>query len=39
MMIYDIFLIICGMYVAQEYNIPNVKENVLMILAKFKQNF
>ena len=32
MVFYDVLLLITGMYIAQEYKIPNVKENVLIIL-------
>ena len=37
MVFYDIILLITGMYIAQEFLIPNVKENVLIILKTIQQ--
>jgi len=37
MVFYDIILLITGMYIAQEFQIPNVKENVLIILKTIQQ--
>jgi len=37
MVFYDILVLMTGMYIAQEFNIPNVKENVLIILKTIQQ--
>lgn len=37
MVFYDILLILTGMYLAQEFQIPNVKENLLIILTKIQK--
>ena len=38
MVFYDILLILTGMYLAQEFELPNIKENLLIILTKIQKS-